>query len=56
MCMMLRDPFDTRDMPSNEAGFVNAFCIRGVRKVRSSIVVEDCMLTPWVVYTGRLAK
>ncbi|VDB87075.1 unnamed protein product [Peniophora sp. CBMAI 1063] len=30
--MTLRDPFDTRDMPSNEAGFVNAFCIRGVRK------------------------
>ncbi|KZV67379.1 tRNA-guanine transglycosylase [Peniophora sp. CONT] len=32
VCMMLRDPFDTRDMPSNEAGFVSAFCIRGVRK------------------------
>ncbi|EIM87554.1 uncharacterized protein STEHIDRAFT_56363 [Stereum hirsutum FP-91666 SS1] len=29
----LRDPFDGREMPANGHEFVNAYCLRGVRKV-----------------------
>lgn len=35
LSMSLRDPFDGRELPPNGNKFVNAHCIRGVRKVRS---------------------
>lgn len=35
----LRDPFDGREMPANGHEFVNAYCLRGVRKVSLLFVV-----------------
>ena len=33
LSMSLRDPFDRRELPPNGSKFINAHCIRGVRKV-----------------------
>jgi hypothetical protein len=45
--MSLRDPGDTREMPPNSNTSVNAFCVRGVRKVRYEFPsYEPCSCVP----------
>lgn len=41
----LRDPFDGREMPANGPDFVNAYCLRGVKKVYYS-ATEAFSLSP----------
>jgi hypothetical protein len=43
LSMSLRDPADDREMPPNGQDHVSAYCIRGVKKVSSTVIsITDC--------------